>query len=182
MSFTKNICKCLYFKKQGLHIIKVEKIPTHGGSIRIYVKRNADNFDSSLSEFLDEEKKFGITNFGTYQKFAENIEAKKAQAIQKIRALKDKGKTIAGYGAPAKATTVLNFYGITNKDIDFIIEDNKLKHGYLVPGARIPIKDKAEMKNTPDCMLVLAWNFFDEIKKNNQDMIDKGVEFFTLRD
>ena len=71
---------------------------------------------------------------------------------------------VIGYGAPAKATTALNFFGV-KKEIDFIVEDNKLKHNKFVPGVKIPIKNKHEIKNKNNKIVVLAWNFFQEIKK-----------------
>ena len=94
--------------------------------------------------------------------------------------MKENGDVIVGYGSPAKATTVLNYYGIDNQVIDYIIEDNELKHDKLLPGVRIPIKGKDDV--VADKVLVLAWNFFDYIKQNNKDLIEKGCEFITLKD
>ena len=88
-------------------------------------------------------------------------------------------KTIIGYGAPANATTDLNFFGIS-KEIDYIVEDNKLKHGKFLPGMNIPIKDKKALKSKADYALVLAWNFFDEIKKKNSDLADKVISIKDL--
>ena len=85
---------------------------------------------------------------------------------------------IIGYGSPAKATTALNFLGIS-KEIECIVEDNKLKHGKFLPGMNIPITSKAKIKEKPDYALVLAWNFFDEIKKNNSDLAHK---FISIKD
>ena len=75
-------------------------------------------------------------------------------------------KLIIGYGAPAKATTALNFFGV-KKEIDFIVEDNKLKHNKFIPGVKIPIKHKSQIKNKDNTLIILAWNFFEDIKKNN---------------
>ena len=97
--------------------------------------------------------------------------------------MKDEGKSIVGYGSPAKATTVLNYYGIDGDSIDYIIEDNEMKHGKLLPGVRIPIQDKkGVLDNPPDTVLVLAWNFFDYIKENNKELVNRGCEFITLKD
>ena len=92
-----------------------------------------------------------------------------------------KNKLVIGYGAPAKATTALNFFGISN-EIDYIIEDNKLKHNKFIPGVKIPIKAKQSMKDKDNILIVLAWNFFNDIKKNNsnisKDIINiKDLEF-----
>ena len=100
-----------------------------------------------------------------------------------IKKLKQAGISIVGYGSPAKATTALNYFGITNKQIDYIIEDNQLKHNKIVPGVNIPIypKEKAEL-NLPDIILVLAWNFFEEVKSNNKKLIDLGVRFVNIKE
>ena len=84
-----------------------------------------------------------------------------------------------GYGSPAKATTALNFFGIS-EEIDFIIEDNKLKQGKFLPGMKIPIKSKDSLKEKADYLLVLAWNFFSEIKKSNENLADKVVSIKDL--
>ena len=79
---------------------------------------------------------------------------------------------MAGYGAPAKATTALNYFGINGSDIEYIIEDNELKHDKYIPGVKIPIKSKSYCRaNVPELMIVLAWNFFDSIIEQNQDLI-----------
>ena len=88
---------------------------------------------------------------------------------------------IIGYGSPAKATTALNFFGIS-KEIDFIVEDNKLKQGKFLPGMKIPITSKESLNEKVDCALVLAWNFFDEIKKNNSNLAKKFISIKNLED
>ncbi len=85
---------------------------------------------------------------------------------------------IIGYGSPAKATTALNFFGISN-EIEYIVEDNKLKHGKFLPGMKIPITSKDSIKEKPDYALVLAWNFLEEIKKKNSDLAHK---FISIKD
>ena len=90
---------------------------------------------------------------------------------------------MVGYASPAKATTALNYYGITTNEIEYIVEDNPLKHNKVLPGCKIPIysKDKLNEK-LPDIIVVMAWNFVEEIKKNNQDLIDKGVRFISIKE
>ena len=99
--------------------------------------------------------------------------------IKNIENLKKKRKKIIGYGSPAKATTALNFFNITNS-IDFVVEDNKLKQGKFIPGIKIPIKGKSAVKNKNNIMLVLAWNFFNEIKKNNNNLSNKFINIKDL--
>ena len=99
--------------------------------------------------------------------------------MEKIINLKNSNKKIIGYGAPAKATTALNFFGISN-EIDFIVEDNKLKHNKLIPGVKIPIYPKSKIKEKNGTALVLAWNFFDDIKKNNKSLFNKFINIKDL--
>jgi nucleoside-diphosphate-sugar epimerase/SAM-dependent methyltransferase/quercetin dioxygenase-like cupin family protein len=171
-----------FFNRLGYNVYKVEHINTHGGSIRVYVNRGGD-IQSSVNEFLQNEINFGLTDYKTYLDFAKRVEAAKANVNKNIKALKDQGLTLVGYGSPAKATTSLNYYGITSNEIDYIVEDNQLKHNKILPGVRIPIysKDKLSEK-LPDVVIVMAWNFVEEIKNNNQDLIDKGVKFISIKD
>ena len=93
--------------------------------------------------------------------------------------MKKNNNLVIGYGAPAKATTALNFFGVT-KEIDYIVEDNKLKHNKYIPGVKIPIKDKFSVKNKKNIIVVLAWNFFQDIKNNNSKLSDKFVNIKDL--
>lgn len=172
-----------FFNRQNLVVYKVEHINTHGGSIRVYVKRKGCEIESSVQDFLDNEQKFGLLNYETYREFGKRIEGVKRNTVQNIKKLKSKYPVIAGYGSPAKATTALNYFGIDNSYIDYIIEDNPLKHGKFIPGVYIPIKNKEYInENPPSIIIVMAWNFFEEIKKNNQDLVQKGIQFISIKD
>ena len=172
-----------FFNDLGLVLYNVEHINTHGGSIRCYIGRKNNSKESpAVDKFLKKERSSGLLIWESYERFSNKIEQYKQNVLNNLNKLKEQGKSIIGYGSPAKATTVLNYYGVDTKYIDFIIEDNDLKQGKLLPGVRIPIKSKKELNYVPDYVLVLAWNFYDEIVKNNKDLIDKGVEFITLKD
>ena len=93
--------------------------------------------------------------------------------------MKKDNKKIIGYGSPAKATTALNFFGISN-EIECIVEDNKLKQGKFLPGMKIPITSKESLKGKADCALVLAWNFYEEIKKKNANLAHKLINIIDL--
>ena len=93
--------------------------------------------------------------------------------------MKEKNQEIIGYGAPAKATTALNFFGISN-EINFIVEDNKLKHNKFLPGVKIPIKNKLQIKDKNNTLLVLAWNFYNDIKKNNSQLSNNFINIKDL--
>ena len=128
---------------------------------------------------LKEEEKFGIKDFKTYEQFGEKVYKIRENVLSNLKKLKDKNKTVIGYGAPAKATTALNFFGISN-EIDFIVEDNKLKHNKFIPGVNIPIKNKSKIKNKKNTLLVLAWNFYNDIKKNNSNLSNHFVNIKDL--
>ena len=169
-----------FFKKFDAIIFKSEKIDTHGGSLRIYVKKSAKvKIDSSVKKMLKEEENFGIKKFKTYSEFGNKVYKIRENVLKNIQSLKEKNKKIIGYGAPAKATTALNFFGIS-KEIDFIVEDNKLKHNKFIPGVKIKIKSKSEIKNKKNILLVLAWNFYNDIKKNNLQLSDNFLNIKEL--
>ncbi|MDC0433513.1 NAD-dependent epimerase/dehydratase family protein [Pelagibacteraceae bacterium] len=169
-----------FFNQFNAKIFKSEKIDTHGGSLRIYVKKDKKvKIDSSINKMLREEESFGIKKYKTYQDFGKKVYNIRENVIRNIKILKKNNKKIVGYGAPAKATTALNFFGIS-KEIDFIVEDNKLKHNMFIPGVKISIKNKSHVKNKDNVLLVLAWNFFDDIKKNNSELSNTFVNIKEL--
>ncbi len=169
-----------FFNQFDAKIFKSEKINTHGGSLRIYVKKNKNiKTGNSVKKMLKKEEKFGIKKFQTYKKFGEKVYKIRENVRKNIQKLKSKNKLIIGYGAPAKATTALNFYGISN-EIDFIVEDNKLKHNKLIPGVKIPIKNKSQIKNKKNTLIVLAWNFYNDIVKNNSKLSENFINIKDL--
>ena len=169
-----------FFNQFNAKIFRSEKVDTHGGSIRVYIKKDKKvKIESSVKKMLKEEDKFGIKNFKTYQKFGEKVYKIRENVLSNIKNLKKKRKILVGYGAPAKATTALNFFGIS-KEIDFIVEDNKLKHNKFIPGVKIPIKNKSNIKNKKNTLLVLAWNFYNDIKKNNLSLSENFVNIKDL--
>jgi len=169
-----------FFNQQDATIYRAERINTHGGSIRVYIKKGKKiKIESNIKELVKEEEKFGIKKYKTYLEFARKVYKIRHNIRKNILNLKNKNNKIIGYGSPAKATTALNFFGIS-KEIDCIVEDNKLKHGKFLPGMKIPIVSKDKIKTKSDCVLVLAWNFFEEIKKKNRDLADKFVSIKDL--
>ncbi len=169
-----------FFNQFNVKVYRSEKVDTHGGSIRVYIKKDKKvKIENSVKKMLKEEETYGIKDFKTYQKFGEKVYKIRENVLGNIKKLKEKNKTIIGYGAPAKATTALNFFGIS-KEIDFIVEDNKLKHNKFIPGVKIPIKDKSKIKDKNNVLLVLAWNFYDDIKKNNSNLSNNFVNIKDL--
>lgn len=172
-----------FFKRLNLNVFKVEHVNTHGGSIRVYICKDSNRIDDSVNDFLNEEKRYGITDFKTYKKFGDNIREIKKIVVNNFNKLKTEYKSIAAYGSPAKATTALNYFGIDNNYIDYTIEDNQMKVGKYIPGVNISIKNKEHcLNNQPNLVVVLAWNFFEVIKQNNQNLIDRGIKLINIKD
>ncbi len=169
-----------FFKNFGVKIFKVERINTHGGSIRVFISKDKKRkIESSVKKLIKEEEDFGLKKYQTYVNFGKKVYLIKKNVIENLNNLKKENKNIIAYGAPAKATTALNFFGITDQ-INFIVEDNSLKHNMYVPGVKIPIKSKKSIKDNNNTMIVLAWNFFDEIKKNNFDLSSNFINIKNL--
>jgi nucleoside-diphosphate-sugar epimerase/SAM-dependent methyltransferase/quercetin dioxygenase-like cupin family protein len=169
-----------FFKKHKAKIFKIEKINTHGGSIRVYVCKNSSRkIENSVQIFINKELKLGIDKLNIYENFRKKVFRKRVLFKNRIEKIKKLKKNIIGYGAPAKATVALNFYNISN-EIDYIIDDNLLKVGKYVPGSGILIKKKNQIKKKSDYLLVLAWNFYKEIKKNNSNLAKKIISIKTL--
>ncbi len=169
-----------FFKQFQAIIIKAERVNTHGGSLRVYIKKDKKaKIQNNVKQMLKEEESFGIKKFETYKKFGEKVYKIRENVRKNIKKLKDKNKIVLGYGAPAKATTALNFFGIS-KEIDFIVEDNKLKHNKFIPGVKIPIKNKSQIKNKKNVLIVLAWNFYKDIIKNNSELSENFINIKDL--
>ena len=170
-----------FLKKFELKIFKAEKINTHGGSLRVYVTKDLKyKLHKSVRAIIKEEEKFGLNKLNTYYQFGKRIEKIKSKVMINLKKLKKDKKKLVGYGAPAKATTALNYFNITN-EIDYIVEDNNLKHGKFIPGVKIPIYSKSKVKNKKTSIIVFAWNFFKEIKKNNKKLSDNFINIKNLQ-
>ncbi len=168
-----------FFHQFKVKIFRAEKINTHGGSLRIYIKKDKKvKIENSVKKLIIEEEKFGIKNIKTYQNFGKKVYEIRENFIKNINRLKEGKKTIIGFGAPAKATTSLIFFGI-KKQIDYIVEDNRFKHNKIIPGVGIPIYSKNKIKEKNPTVLVLAWNFYDDIKSNNKKISD---DFINIKD
>jgi nucleoside-diphosphate-sugar epimerase/SAM-dependent methyltransferase/quercetin dioxygenase-like cupin family protein len=172
-----------FFKNLGFTVYDIEHIDTHGGSIRVYVGKDVEEISKNVGEFLEKEEKFGLIDLKLYKNFGHEIENLKQNVKNNFIKLKSKYSRISAYGSPAKATTSLNYFGIDNSFIDYTIEDNQLKNNKIIPGVNIPIKNKEYCyNNLPEIIIVLAWNFFNEIVNNNKDLVDRGIRFINIKD
>ena len=169
-----------FFKKNNMDIFDVKSIPIQGGSIRVYVshKDRKKIINKNIIKFIKKEKKINFSDnqiFTKYQKFS-NI--KKITLLNKIKFLKNKNFIIAGYGASAKSTTLLNYFGISSKHLDFIVDLSKLKQFKYSPGSALKILPVNEIyKNKLDYLIILSWNFSREIINQNLRFIKMGGKF-----
>lgn len=157
------------FNFHGLELFDVDEVPTHGGSLRIYVKHKTDRskkINSKVNKLCEKEKKVGLLDLKTYNKFSEQINTIKRTLLRFLINAKNNGKRIIGYGAPAKGNTLLNYCGIRTDFLDYTVDLNPAKQNQFLPGTHIPIKNpKAIKKDKPDYILILPWNLKDEIIK-----------------
>lgn len=168
------------FKRAGLRITEVLKTPVHGGSVRVHAVRDtADRRPAnSVEELVRKEREEGFFDPESYRRFAVRVEENRVAILGLLRGLKAEGATIAGYGAAAKGNTFLNYCGIGTDLLDFIADRNPLKVGRLTPGSHIPVVGPEELAGRPpDYLLILAWNFTDEILRQETEFAAQGGKF-----
>ena len=171
-----------FFNSNGMELFDVEKIASHGGSIRGMAQLigGPNNTNSSVQKMINYEKKLGLNLSKTWVSFANKITLLRDELVTLLTNLKREGKSIAGYGAPAKATTLMYHLGIGPEIIDFISDDSPLKQGLYSPGFHIPIlSSDAIYKRNPDYVLLLAWNFTIQIVENHQRYLKIGGHFIV---
>ncbi|MFO1070699.1 MAG: class I SAM-dependent methyltransferase [Geminicoccaceae bacterium] len=167
------------FRRHGLHLNRVERLPIHGGSLRLFIEP-VERPDASLLDLLAEERRLGVDRFDYYAGFAKRVEQIKATLGSLLRELKGKGARLAGYGAAAKGTILLNYIGIGADLLDYVVDRNTHKQGRWIPGVRLPIRAPAEILATqPDYILILPWNFKDEIMEQQAEYRRRGGRFIV---
>lgn len=171
------------FGFHGLALFDVENLPTHGGSLRIYACHREDTskpISYRVEEMKAQEAKAGISSLETYASFSEKVKETKRKLLEFLVTAKRQGKTIAGYGAPGKGNTLLNYCGIRTDFIDYTVDRNTYKQGNYLPGTRIPIYSPDKIKETrPDYILILPWNLKDEIMEQMAYIREWGGQFVT---
>jgi hypothetical protein len=167
----------------GLEVFDVQELPTHGGSLRVYARHLGDMDDPvahSVKELLVAEEMFGLTDVGRYRRFASQVEETKRGILDLLIRLKRQGATIAGYGAPGKGNTLLNYCGIRSDFIDFTVDRNPYKQGKFLPGTHIPIYAPEEIEQQrPDYVFILPWNVKDEIVAQLAHIHEWGGRFIV---
>jgi 2-polyprenyl-3-methyl-5-hydroxy-6-metoxy-1,4-benzoquinol methylase len=155
------------FTRHGLTLFDVEEIPTHGGSLRIYVKHQENNvisIEPTIAALKAKEIQAGLDKIETYTKYSTAVQATKRKLLAFLIAAKDQGKTVAGYGAPAKGNTLLNYCGIQTDLLAYTVDMSPHKQGMFLPGTHIPIYAPEHIAATkPDYLLILPWNLQNEI-------------------
>jgi hypothetical protein len=171
------------FARHGLRLYDVERLPTHGGSLRIFAAHAARtdlNDSSTLREIRAQESEAGLAELSTYMKFSKRVDECRDSLLAFLAAAKHEAKRVAAYGAAAKGNTLLNFCGVTPQDIAFVADRNPHKQNKLLPGTHIPVVSPEElMQAKPDYVLILPWNLRDEIQQQLKGIAAWGGRFVT---
>ncbi len=168
-----------FFSKLEMQVIDVQRVSPQGGSIRVITQRSGGSREvmKSVSELMALEKRVGLDRAETFVAFDERINVIKQQLRELVNGLRSEGKSIAGYGAPTKATTLLTHFELGSV-LNFLVDDNPLKQGLFSPGHHIPVVAADEMyARRPDFVLILAWNFAESIMQQHQRYRDQGGRF-----
>ena len=169
------------FAAHGLTLFDVEELPTHGGSLRIYARHDEDAskpVGERVADLLAREESAGLGSLEAYRSFGERVQRVKWGLLRFLIDCKEAGKSIAGYGAPAKGNTLLNYCGIRTDFLDYTVDRSPHKQGRYLPGVRIPIHGPDRLRETrPDYVLILPWNLKEEIVEQMADVRSWGGRF-----
>jgi SAM-dependent methyltransferase len=169
------------FAAHGLTLFDVEELPSHGGSLRVFARHAEDAskpVGPRVTELRAREESLGYGRLETYSRFADQVKETKRKLLEFLIAAKRNGKKIAGYGAPGKGNTLLNYCAIRTDFLDYTVDRNPYKHGRFLPGTHVPIFPPERIRETrPDYLLILPWNLKDEIMKQNAFIREWGGKF-----
>jgi SAM-dependent methyltransferase len=172
------------FKSHGLTVFDVEKLPTHGGSIRIYAchtDKASARLEKSVTAMLEEEKSEGLQELGTYLAFAGRVAELKRSIWSFLLEQKKAGRTVAAYGAPAKGNTLLNYCGIGREMLEYAVDRSPHKQGLLLPGSLIPVyAPEIIRQRKPDVVIIMPWNLKDEIAQQLSYIREWGGQVAVL--
>jgi len=165
-------------RRHGLYLNDVEYFPDlHGGTLRWHIAARED-VTPRASGYLEDERAIGLTTPAYYDDFSRRVGGIRTELLDLLRGLRRDGARIAAYGAAAKGTTMLNYVGIDGDLVDFVVDRNTHKHGLLMPGVHLPVRPvEALLEEQPDFVLILAWNFANEIVRQQQAYVERGGRF-----
>jgi len=173
----------LLFRRHGLVIQDLERLPIHGGTLRLYALKEAaaaTGVSKAVRALLEEENRWGVANFDFYRGFAERVAQLREDLVSLLRRLKSEGKRIAVYGASAKGSTLLNHFGVGSGLLDFVVDRSTMKQGHFTPGTHLPIHAPERLlEDMPDYVLLLTWNFADEILEQQREYRRRGGRFIV---
>jgi SAM-dependent methyltransferase len=165
------------FKRHGLEIVDVFEIPLHGGSLQVHAALKGSPSDR-VARLLDEERTAGVGNAEFYKDFGDKVRALKKDLVAMLHDLTSKKSQIAAYGASAKGSTLLNYCGVGRETLEFVADRSTVKQGLYTPGTHLPIKaPEALLAEMPDHVLLLTWNFADEILEQQAAYRKQGGRF-----
>jgi SAM-dependent methyltransferase len=169
------------FRGHGLLAYDVKRVPLHGGSLCIYATQAHGRYNQaqpSIHNLLVEEADWGVTRLAFYEGFAHQVEDLRAALVGHLSKLKKQGKRLAAYGAAAKGSTLLNYFGIGRETLDFVVDRSTYKQGRYMPGVHLPIYSPDKLLEArPDYVLLLVWNFADEVLEQQQNYREAGGRF-----
>jgi 2-polyprenyl-3-methyl-5-hydroxy-6-metoxy-1,4-benzoquinol methylase len=169
------------FAAHELTVFDVAELPSHGGSLRLFIRHTANNrlsLEPGVARILDREEQAGLTRLDGYLGFESKVRKVKRDLLKFLIAAKEAGQTVAGYGAPAKGNTLLNYCGVRTDLLAFTVDRSPHKHGKFLPGTRIPVfPPKRIMEARPDFLLILPWNLRDEIMEQMKGIREWGGKF-----
>ena len=171
------------FSKNGLNVFDVEKLGTHGGSLRVFAQRSdtgKNTVDARVEKLVSEENKAGMTSIAFYKGFQEHAEKVKNNFLNFLIEKKEDGKLVIGYGAAAKGNTLLNFAGVKSDLVKYVVDRSPHKQGKFLPGSRIPIVSEERLSvDKPDFVVIFPWNISGEVKTQLSYLTISGTKFVT---
>jgi hypothetical protein len=164
--------------RNGLFIQRVERVPIHGGTLRVFVGNTNDKVEPSVANLLNEESTWGVGNLRFYSGFGERVEQLRNELLTLLQNLKAQDKRIAVYGASAKGSTLLNYAGIGRETLDYVVDRSSIKQGLYTPGTHLQIHAPEKLvEDMPDYVLLLTWNFAKEILEQQAEYRRRGGRF-----